>query len=207
MGYRRSLAICLLLMCCLVASGKDKKKALLPSDVLEAKTVLVVVDPDAGVALDAPNANRTAREDVEKALMNWGRFELAMDVSSADRVISIRKGSGKIAEPTVGGVPINNRPVMVDPTDSGIGIGGRRGTAPQLGDPTNAQPQSPRSQVEVGETEDTFMVYRGKRDNALDAPAVWRYRAKDGLRSPGVPAVVEFRKLVVESERQRAAQP
>jgi hypothetical protein len=28
---------------------------------------------------------------------------------------------------------------------------------------------------------------------------------KDALRSPGVPAVVEFRKLIVESEKQRAA--
>jgi hypothetical protein len=35
----------------LVAAGKDKKKMILPKDVLEAKTVLVVIDPDAGIAL------------------------------------------------------------------------------------------------------------------------------------------------------------
>ena len=81
MRYHRSLAFSLLLICCLVAAGKDKKKIILPNDVLEARTVLVVVDPNAGIDVEAPNANRTAQEDVEKALMNWGRFTLAPDVS------------------------------------------------------------------------------------------------------------------------------
>lgn len=207
MRYRGGSAFLLLLICCVAAAGKDKKKAVLPTDILEARSVLVVVDPDAGIALDAPYANRTAQEDVEKALMNWGRFVIVTDVSSADLVISIRKGNGKLAQPTVAGVPINNRPVIVEPTDGGIAGAGRRGNAPQLGDPTNAQPERPRPQVEVGETQDTFVVYRGKTDNALDRPAVWRYIAKDALRSPGVPAVEEFRKLIVESEKQRAATP
>src|SRR5947209_16710329 len=61
MRRQRNLAFSLVLMCCLVAAGKDKKKILLPDDVLEARTVLVVVDPDAGVAIDAPTANRTAQ--------------------------------------------------------------------------------------------------------------------------------------------------
>jgi hypothetical protein len=168
--------------------------------------VLVVVDPDSGIALDAPNANRAALEDVEKALMNWGRFELAMDVSTADLVISLRRGNGKIAQPTIGGVPNNGRPVIFEPTDSGGRIGGRSGNPPQAGDPTNTQPQGrPTEGVEVGPSEDMFVVYRGKRDNALDYPAVWRYTAKDALRSPAVPAVDEFRKLIVEAEKQRAA--
>ena len=122
MRYHRSLAFSLLLICCLVAAGKDKKKIILPNDVLEARTVLVVVDPNAGIDAEAPNANRTAQEDVEKALTNWGRFTLAPDVSSADLIISIRKGNGKIAQPTIGGVPTNNRPVIFEPTDSGVGI-------------------------------------------------------------------------------------
>jgi hypothetical protein len=207
MQPRKTVALTLLLLCVLAAAGKDKKKILLPDDVLEAKTVLVVIDPAAGVAIDAPMANRTAQQDVEKALMNWGRFTMAPDISTADLVISIRKGSGKIAQPTVGGVPINNRPVILQPSDSGIGIGGHKGNPPMAGDPTNSQPQSPSSQVEVGESQDTFMVYRGKRDDALDYPSVWRYSAKNALRSPGVPAVDEFRKLIVEAEKQRAANP
>ncbi len=207
MRRHRSLAWSLIFLFCLVAAGKDKKKALLPNDVLEARTVLVVIDPDAGVALDAPNANRTAREDVEKALMNWGRFTMALDVSSADLVISVRKGNGRTVQPTIGGIPNNNRPVIFEPTDSGAQIGGHRGTPPQAGDPTNSQGQTPHPEIEVGQSQDMFVVYRGKRDNALDAPAVWRYSAKDALRSPSVPAVDAFRKLIVEAEKQRAATP
>ena len=207
MRYPRSVAFSLLLVCCLVAAGKDKKKSLLPTDILEARTVLVVVDPDAGVAIDAPNSNRTAQEDVEKALMNWGRFTLATDVSTADLIISVRRGNGKVVQPTIGGVPVNNRPVIFEPTDSGVGIGGHRGNPPQAGDPTNAQPQSPHPPVEAAQAQDMFVVYRGKRDNALDSPAVWRYSAKDALSSPGVPAVDAFRKLIAEAEKQQAARP
>lgn len=144
---------------------------------------------------------------MEKALRNWGRFTIATDVSTADLVISIRKGNGKMAQPTVGGVPVNNRPVIVQPTDSGIALGGHKGNPPLAGDPTNSQPQSPSPQVEVGQAQDTFVVYRGKRDDALDYPSVWRYSAKNALRSPGVPAVDEFRKVITEAEKQRAANP
>jgi len=52
-----------------------------------------------------------------------------------------------------------------------------------------------------------FVVYRGKQDNALDTPSVWRYSAKDALRSPGVSAVDEFRKVIVAAEKQRDAKP
>lgn len=207
MRYHRSLAFSLLLICCLVAFGKDKKKIILPKDVLEARTVLVVIDPDAGITVEAPNANRTAQEDVEKALMNWGRFMLATDVSMADLVISVRKGNGKIAQPTIGGVPANNRPVIFEPTDSGVGVGGHRGTPPQAGDPTGAQPENPHPQIEVAPAQDLFSVYRGKRDNALDSPPVWRYSAKDALRSPSVPAVDAFRNLILEAEKQQSSTP
>jgi hypothetical protein len=36
---------------------------------------------------------------------------------------------------------------------------------------------------------------------------VWRYAGQDALRSPGVPAVDAFRKLILEAEKQQAAQP
>jgi hypothetical protein len=207
MRYQRTLSLSLLLVCCLVAAGKNKKKVLLPADVLEAKSVLVVIDPDAGVAVDAPMANRNAQQDVEKALMDWGRFTMAPDASTADLVISVRKGNGKIAQQTVGGIPVNNRPVILEPTDSGIGMGGHTGNPSQIGDPTNPQPRTPSPQEEVGQTQDMFVVYRGRRDDALVYPAVWRYSAKDALRSPGVPAVDAFRKLIAEAEKQQAATP
>ena len=211
MGSQRVFAGSLmLLMCCGVASAKDKKKILLPADVLQAKTVLVLIDPDAGMALDAPNANRTALEDVEKALMKWGRFELTMDVSTADLVITVRKGNGKIAQPTIGGMPTNSRPVILEPTDSGGRVGG--GNVPPMGgnNPAGAQRPEPTPQAEVGTADDMFVVYRGHRDSygdPLDSPAVWRYQAKDALRSPGVPAVDAFRKLIAEAEKQQASHP
>ena len=45
MLHRTSLAVSVLLVSCLVADGKDKKKVVLPADVLRAHTVLVMVDP------------------------------------------------------------------------------------------------------------------------------------------------------------------
>jgi hypothetical protein len=52
-----------------------------------------------------------------------------------------------------------------------------------------------------------FAVFRGKRDDALHSSPVWRYIAKDALRSPSVPAVDAFRKLIAEAEKQKAATP
>jgi len=208
MQSHRVLAASLALaMYCVVADGKDKKKVLLPAEVLQAKTALIVIDPAAGVSPDAPNANRTAQEDVEKAMMKWGRFELVPNVSSADLIITVRKGNGKIAQTTIGGLPTNSRPVVFEPTDSGSRTS--VGTIPPFGgnSQAGAQRPEPAPQVEVGSAEDMFVVYRGKRDDALDAPSVWRYSAKNALNSPQVPAVDAFRKLIAEAEKQQASHP
>ena len=207
MHLQRVLAASLALpMCCVVADGKNKK-VLLPADVLQAKTALILIDPAAGVSPDAPNANRTAQEDVEKAMMKWGRFELVPNVSSADLVITVRKGSGKIAQTTMGGLPTNSRPIVFEPTDSGSRTSA--GTVPPFGgnSQAGAQRPAPAPQVEVGSADDMFVVYRGKRDDALDAPSVWRYSAKNALNSPEVPAVEAFRKLVAEAVKQQALKP
>jgi hypothetical protein len=207
MIYRRSAIGFVLLLACLFTAAKDKKKKfILPTDVLQAQTVLVVIDPDAGETIDAPMANRTARDDVERALMNWGRFRMAVSADDADLVISVRKGSGKLAQPTIGGIP-DNRPVILQPSESGPRVGGQRGTPPPLSDPTGSQQQTPHPQVEVGQSEDVFLVYRGQRDHTLNSSPVWRYMANDALRSPGVPAVNEFRKAIVEAEKQQANNP
>ncbi|HTU35207.1 MAG TPA: hypothetical protein VMF66_15495 [Candidatus Acidoferrum sp.] len=80
-----------------LAIAGGKKKALLSPAVLHARTVLVLIDPDAGVSVEAPQANKTAQEDVEKALTKWGRFEVVMDTQTADLIIIVRKGSGRTA--------------------------------------------------------------------------------------------------------------
>ena len=197
---RRSVVGLVLLLGCVAASGKNKKKVVLPDDVLAAQTVLVVIDPNAGEPIDAPLANRNARDDVKRALRNWGRFRVVVNESEADLIVSVCKGSGKIAHPTVGGIP-NDRPVIDQPPGTGPGIGGGRGY------PGATVPPGPHPEVAMGDSDDTFLVYRGKRDHPLDSSPVWRYIAKDGLRSPGVPAVDEFRKAIVEAEKQQANNP
>jgi hypothetical protein len=197
MGIRKGLVVSGLLLFCLAGAAKDKKKALLPTDVLQARTVLVIIDPDAGIAAEHPNANRMAREDVEQALMKWGRYSLVMEPQTADLIITVRKGSGKVAQPTIGGVPQNNDIGVIQPTDSGGRVGVRQGNP--------AIASGPRPQVEVGESQDMFVVYRNNKENPsgspLEAPAVWRYSATDALASPEVPAVAVFRDVISKSEK------
>ncbi len=183
-------------------NAKDKKKQTLPEYVLRASTVLVVVNPEAGEPVEQPMANATARENVEKALMEWGRFRLVMDGEESDLVIAVRTGSGKMVQPTIKGGPIDTRPGVGQSTDSTIRIGGQQGHPPPMNDPSMGEPQSgPHVSNEVGPSEDTFEVYRGSVQNPLDAPAVWRYIAKDCLRAPKVAAVEEFRKAIADAEK------
>ena len=200
MAHHWSPLILLFLLLVPFAPAKDKKE-ILPEYVLEAKTVLVVIDPNAGISSSNPNENRTAQEDVEKALMNWGRFSVAMDATNADLVISVRRGHGKAVTPTIGGAP-NDRPVIMEPIDSGVRIGAQHGTPPPV--TADSPPPSPHPQTEIGPTEDTFIVYRGKAEYPLDNAAVWRYVAKDGLSSPSVPAVAQFQKVIEQTEKELA---
>ena len=216
MPYRKLLALAAIILFCAIAPAKDKKKAVLPADVLHAETVLVIVDPAAGVDAADPNANRAARQAVEEALNRWGRFRLVQEGFTADLVIMVRKGNGKVAQGTIGGSPINGIPPVsvgsaTSPTQTTTRSGGRWGD-PGLNDPSDAgtQPATPRPQIEAGSSQDIFVVYRGNIDpnsSPLDAPAVWRYSGKDALASPSVPAVEAFHKLVLESEKQLASQP
>jgi len=200
---RRSVLFWLLLLLVLPAQSKDKKKVL-PEYVLKARTVLVVVDPDAGISPLNPNENRIAQDDVEKALVNWGRLSPVMDAQTADLVITVRKGHGRAVNPTIGGVP-NDRPVILQPSDGGVRIGGQQGKASPVSDPNANGPQQtgPFPRTEVGPSDDTFAVYRGGVEYPLDSSPVWRYSAKDALNSPNVPAVAQFRKVIEEAEKQQ----
>lgn len=204
----KATAVTLLAVCCVGAAGKDKKKFLLPDQVLRAETVLVVVDPQAGTDAEAPLANSAARDDVEKALLSWGRFRMANDASDADLVISVRKGNGKAVEPSIGGIPNNNRPVIFQPSDSGGRVAVSHGTPPPIGgESADTQFPRPGPQIEAGPTQDIFAVYLGKRSDPLDSTAVWRYEAKNALHPHDVPAVDEFKKAITEAEKQCANNP
>ena len=186
----------------------DKKKISLPSDILQARTVLVLVDPDAGISMTDPRANRTAQEDVEKALLHWGRFTPVMEAQTADLVITVRKSNGKTVNPTVGGIPPNDRPVILEGDNSVIRIGGQKGhPADTTEEPRVGENTGPAPRTEVGQVEDVFEVYRGGVGSSLDSAPLWRYMAKGALRSPNVPAVEAFRKAVEEAEKQQKAKP
>ena len=68
---RRTTAM-LALMIAAAGLANAKKKAYLPSFVLKAQTVMVVILPGAGEPLNDPDANLNAQANVEKAFMNWG---------------------------------------------------------------------------------------------------------------------------------------
>ena len=81
---------CLVLLLGTCAIAKEKKKQPVPDNVLRAETVLVVIHPDAGEPVSDPRANRTAHDDVEQAMMTWGRFRVVRDTETADLIIGRR---------------------------------------------------------------------------------------------------------------------
>jgi hypothetical protein len=207
--------------------AKDKSKSTLPTYVLQAQTVSVIIDPSAGESLNDPRANEVAQRDVETALLNWGRFQPFLAGRNADLVIVVRRGTGKMASGTVHDPRQGRRPVAIDPTDSGIDVGMQRGQPPPYaGDtpdasqgssiPSQNGPQNgpmtedrPHPQAEIGTSaaQDSFLVYRGRTENPLDGSPVWRYETKNALKPHSVPAVEAFRKAVDEAEQAAAKQP
>ena len=74
MLVRMRVVLLVVLLFTSLAIAGGKKKILLPDYVLKAHTVRVIIDPDAGTSMTSPQANKTAQDDVEKALMKWGRL-------------------------------------------------------------------------------------------------------------------------------------
>jgi hypothetical protein len=187
------------------AKNKDKS---LPPYIINAHTVSVMIDPDAGVSVDDPRANEVARKDVETALQNWGRF-MPVVSPNADLVVVIRKGHAKMVDDTVVGPPPNNRPGVIIPTNSGVSVGAQHGTPTGgmgSGVPdASSQSPTPRTQMEVGAVDDSFLVYDGSMKDPLNSSPGWRYIARDGLHSHNVPAVEEFRKAVTAADKAAAA--
>jgi len=201
MSTRSCLVLALLAVLTVPLCAKDKKKQSLPDYVLNARTVVVVIEPEAGEPIDNPTANATARDNVEKALMDWGRLHPVLEGQQADLVIAVRKGSGM--RPTISGGPIDQRGGVAQPADGSIRIGGQVGQPPPLSQPGSAPPSGPHISNEVGSADDSFAVYRGGVEYPLDAPSIWRYTAKDSLRPPKMAAVEEFRKAIDEAEKQQ----
>ena len=205
--HRRAVA--LVAMTLLMAGNgfaKDKKNPL-PEYVLRAHTVSVLVDPQAGVSVDDPRANQVAQKDVETALLNWGRFEPTVTMQGVDLLIVVRRGNKRMVDNTISDSRQNDRAGVINPTDNGISLGGQRGQQPNTpgAGSRDPSPAAPQTQMEVGQTADSFTVYQGGVDDPLSRPPVWRYIAKDGLRPHDVPAVEEFRKAVAAADKAAAA--
>ena len=203
---RISIFLLLTLLLVPLADAKNKKKQVLPDVVLKAQTVLVVIHPDAGEPLTSPMANRNARDEVEKAIMEWGRFRLVMDAETADLVIAVRKGHA--SGPTVRNSPVDDPSMSRQRTGGDVRTAGQRGR-PDLTDPSlgGATDRGPQLGNEIGSSEDTFEVYRGSIEHPLDSPPLWRYMAKDALNGPRVSAIEQFKKAIEESEKLSQAKP
>jgi hypothetical protein len=186
-------------------------KATLPTYVLRARTVAVMVDPNAGFSLEDPNANQTAQKDVETALLNWGRFHTVMGPEQADLVIVLKKGTGKLVSETITNPRANSRAGVINPTADGVSIGAQHGRQPALestgaADGTEKGTGGSHPQMEVGSGDDSFVVYEGQQPHAMDGIAAWRWVKKNALHPHDVPAVEEFRKAIVEAEKAAAKQ-
>ena len=205
---RTSLLLLIALLFSPFANAKNKKnKPILTADILRAQTVLVMISPDAGERLDDPAGNRRAQEDVERALTKWGRFRIVNEISAADLIFTVRKGNGRMVNPTIANSPIDNRPVILQPgADSADPVGAQHRQLPGMNQPGMPQDSEPRAQTEIGSSEDTMEVYRGDVDIPLERAPAWRYSAKDALRPPSLSAVEQFHNAVDQSEKALATQ-
>ncbi len=197
-------------LCFLVTFGfaKDKTKSNLPGYVLRAQTVAVIIDPNAGFSIDDPQANQVARKDVETALLNWGRYNPILTTQDADLIIVLRKGNGHLVDQTIHDPRQNNRAGVINPTDNGVSIGGQHGPQPNPPDlESGAGTPNPNPQMEIGQVDDSFIVYEGGGDKPLDRAPAWRNVAKDGLHPHDVPAVEAFKKAVADAEKAAAKKP
>jgi hypothetical protein len=215
--HARLAPVLLLALVVTPAIAKDKNKPTLPAYVLQAQTVLVIVDPDAGEPVDQPYANQIARANVETALMKWGRFRLVNDGEKSDLIITVRTGNGKTVQPTIKGGGIDQRPGVIEGSDDSIRVGAHQGQPPTdpgttppgmppQGTPPSGMPPAetgPHVSHEVGPSQDMLEVFRGNVEQPLDNAPAWRYIAKDCLSEPKVTAVEEFRKAIADAEKPK----
>ena len=177
------------------AAAEKKDKAPLPELVVKAQTVAVLILPGARESAADPFGDRKAQEDVEKGLIKWGRFQLTQEAFTADLVLGVRKGTGHVVEPTVGGPPSDTRPTTVETTDNAIRVGVQKGRLPGDNEPDN----STGAGVQGGPEDSLELFLGGDQYKAGNAP-VWICRKTDGLKPPTMSALEQFRKAVEETE-------
>lgn len=186
------------------AAGAEEKSLPAPiaHDLLEARWVAVVIYPQSQVPVANPSENQRAVQEVQAAMLKWGRYKVTPDPTQADLIIAVRKGR-------VGGPTINGRkdpvPVIVDPSDTGVYVGIHHGQTPPLSRTDTSLDGAQRTSLgaQVGPAEDLFEVYRGRTQYPLDDPPIWRYLGKDGLKAPKMEAMARFRRVVEEAAKKQ----
>ncbi len=185
-------------------AGAEEKTVTAPiaHEILQARWVAVVIYPGSQVPLASPAENQRAVQDVEAAMLKWGRFKVTPDAAQADLIIAVRKGRA-------GGPVINGRndptPVILDPGEGGVSIGIHHGQTPPLNRTDAASGGAPHTSAgaQIGPSEDMLEVYRGGTKYPLDNPPIWRYMGKNGLKAPKVEAVAKFRKAVEDAAKKK----
>jgi hypothetical protein len=210
--------VSLLMASPVLAKSKDKA---LPTYILEARTVAVVVAPGAEMDPENPQADQIAQKDVEAALLKWGRLQPVNSTLGADLIIVVHKGRGKPVDATMSD-PNQNRAGGINPASNGgamgpPGVGSPGGGNPTMGGqptagqryPQGASQQPPTSQVpapivEPVDADDSFTVFDGRAEQRMKGTPGWRYVGLEGLHSHNVPVVESFKKAVLAADKAAA---
>jgi hypothetical protein len=213
MPRKISVLLAFFLVSFISISAAKKKDKSLPQIILKAESAIVIIEPDAREPLLDPAANRKTQEEIEKALLRWHRFRLVTETEAADLVIAVRKGTGKAANSTISGGPVDTRPVILESTENQIRVGAIHGRPPGDSQTQDATQQTPAQQggrahpgMEVGATDDSLKVFEGGQGYSSGSSPIWTYSAKNALRPPDVTAVAELRKAIEEAEKAQKTQ-
>jgi hypothetical protein len=141
-----------------------------------------------------------AQKDVEAALLKWGRFDLVPDPKTADLIVMVRKGNGRLMDEALPDIRQNSG---INPDNRGGPMGPPRGSQPDqsLNPGLGSSRQSP--QAGMGDAGDLLSVFKGGQ-NTLYATPVWTYAGRDGLSPQTVSAVTAFKKAVAVADKAEA---
>ena len=156
-----------------------KQKAVMPLAVTNATYAFVTTyDGDANNPELTPE-DRHAIIDVEQAIEKWGHYKLVHNPREAELILVVR--TGRAVEMNGGlhrGTRVGPGPVS-GPGGSGWTIGANH-----------------------GDWEDTLDVYVASQD-LKNAQPLWRGRAANGLKTPGMPLLKGFQSKVEASTKKK----
>ena len=167
MSWRYLLVLAVVFVAPMVGA---KDKIIMPEAIAHATYVMVTTYDGDVFSPGLRPEDRQAIADVQKALENWGLYSLVYSAHEAELILVVR--TGRVIE-VRGGL---QRGTTVGPS------GAPGGTCQVIG-------------TEVGDPQDTLEAFLAPTDIKTSTP-LWRGRAVDGLKSPELALVKEFREKV-----------